>query len=413
MSSLPLPTRFRPTRAILAASLALVATTPAGAQQGTAMTPTIEQLQRQLAERDALIADLVRRVEALERGDASGRAASKAQIEGPPVPEPRPMPAPAMPVARQPPSVPPSPPPPEGPPTRQAAASRPGEVQVDEEAAERALERALVQGGAILLRPGQAEITPSVRYTRSEEDAAVLVAGGTSPVGDQEIRRDRLESALGLRVGLPLEAQFELELPYTYVDQSSVLRTGFAVAGEEDRHGSGPGDLRVGVARALLRERGWLPDLVGRLTWDTATGEKEDGGVALGYGFDEVEARLTASKRLDPLVFVADLSYERPFEDDDIRLGNRLGLSLGALLATGPETTLSLVLSQTFIDETEVGGREVRGSDLVVGSLGLGVSVVLGAGTLLDVSGSIGLTEEAADYAVRVALPIRFNLPPL
>jgi hypothetical protein len=50
---------------------------------------------------------------------------------------------------------------------------------------------------------------------------------------------------------------------------------------------------------------------------------------------------------------------------------------------------------------------------LVVGSLGLGVSVILGAGTLLDVSGSVGLTEDAADYAVRVALPIRFNLPPL
>jgi hypothetical protein len=284
-------------------------------------------------------------------------------------------------------------------------------VRVDEDAAERALERALVQGGAILLRPGQAEVTPSFRYTRSGSAAAVPTVGGAASVGNQEVRRDRLEGALGLRVGLPLEAQLELDLPYAYVDQSSVLRTGFALAGEEDRHGSGLGDLRVGVAKALLRERGWLPDLVGRLAWDTATGEGSDGGVALGYGFDEAEARLTASKRLDPLVFVADLSYERSFEDDDVRPGDRFGLSLGALLATGPETTLSLVLGQSFIGETEVDGREVRGSDLVVGSLGLGVSVILGSRALLDVSGSVGLTDDAADYAVRVALPIRFDLP--
>jgi len=46
----------------------LVAADPRPAQaQATSVTPTVEELQRKLDERDAIIADLLQRVEALER----------------------------------------------------------------------------------------------------------------------------------------------------------------------------------------------------------------------------------------------------------------------------------------------------------------------------------------------------------
>ena len=41
----------------------------------------------------------------------------------------------------------------------------------------------------------------------------------------------------------------------------------------------------------------------------------------------------------------------------------------------------------------------------------IGASSILGRGILLDVSGGIGLTSDAPDYFVQVALPIRFDLP--
>ena len=56
-----------------------------------------------------------------------------------------------------------------------AAPAAPGQFEVDEEAAERALERTLVVTGALLLPFGQADIQPSFTYIRSQ-------AGGTYPL---------------------------------------------------------------------------------------------------------------------------------------------------------------------------------------------------------------------------------------
>src|SRR5207248_581224 len=59
----------------------LVAADPRPAQaQATSVTPTVEELQRKLDERDAIIADLLRRVEALERA----AAAAPAEVTPPP-----------------------------------------------------------------------------------------------------------------------------------------------------------------------------------------------------------------------------------------------------------------------------------------------------------------------------------------
>jgi predicted double-glycine peptidase len=61
----------------------------------------------------------------------------------------------------------------------QAAPARrarpPASFVVDEEAAERALEQALVQTGALLLEPGTAELRPSLGYVRIEGDEPGLV----------------------------------------------------------------------------------------------------------------------------------------------------------------------------------------------------------------------------------------------
>jgi len=49
----------------------------------------------------------------------------------------------------------------------------------------------------------------------------------------------------------------------------------------------------------------------------------------------------------------------------------------------------------------------------VIGTLDLGASTILGRGVLVHVTASVGLTDDAPDYAVRIALPIRFGLPQL
>ena len=225
--------------------------------------------------------------------------------------------------------------------------------------------------------------------------------------GQSEARRDEFDFGLGLRVGLPLDAQFELNLPFRIVDQSL---SRFPDRSEQEDTGSGLGDVSLGLAKTLLREGRWWPDLIGRITWDTASGERRDNGVVLNGDFDEIRGSLTALKRQDPLAFVGAVSYQTAFEKDDVEPGDELGFSIGTVLAATrdlPAPGARPGLRQ----EAEIDGGRIRGSDQVMASLTLGAAAVLGRGLLVDVSADIGLTDDAPDYAVSVGLPIRFDLP--
>lgn len=235
---------------------------------------------------------------------------------------------------------------------------------------------------------------------------------GASFIASTNIRRDELTAALGLRVGLPYDAQFELSLPVRYVDQSEVATVGFSPRSEISDSGVGLGDVSIGLAKTLLREGAWWPDLVGRIRWDTDTGERRDGDLFLGgYGFNQLLFSLNAVKQQDPLAFLAGISYETAFEKDDERPGDEIDLTIGTVLAASPETSLRLVFEQAIVSEAEFAGQDVQGSDLKSGTLTIGASSILGRGVFLDAALGIGLTDEAADYSVIVSLPIRFDVP--
>jgi hypothetical protein len=403
------PLRWRKHGAVVAAFLALggrVAAEPPREQAVSDSYPTLEQLLQRLEERDVLIANLERRVRALERqlAPTAGRA--------PPVNTP---PGAAKPVS----SVPLLASSAERAPSTQAEGApaaksgvAPGQIEVDEEAAERALERALVTAGALLLPFGKAEIQPSFTYIRREQDAPIVFSegGGLFPAS-QEVRRNIFDGNLFLRFGLPFDSQLELGIPYRYIDREVVAEVDFRARAERDDHGSGFGDIRFGLAKGLLRERHWWPDLIGRVTWDTDSGATSDDGVPLGGGFNELREELIMIKRQDPLVFIGGASYGTTFEKEGINPGDTLGFLVGALLAASPRTSLRIVLNQTFVNEQEVSDRVIRGSDLVIATLNFGASSILGRGKFLDLTAGVGLTEEAADYSVGISVAIRFDVP--
>jgi len=368
-------------------------------QPASERQPTMQDLMRQLQERDILILDLRRRVEALERQTA--RTAAPVQPGRQPAASPaaaaqQKAPTPNAPAARG----------------SGAAAAAPGQFEVDEEAAERALERALVVTGALLLPVGQADIQASLAYIRSEQDAPAVFPAAQGPlVASQQVRRDTFSSALFMRFGLPFESQLEVGIPYRYVDQQVVTTVGFGARAETDSHGSGFGDVSLGLAKGLLHERRWWPDLIGRVTWDTDSGKRSDGNVALGGGFNELQGSLTMTKRQDPLVFLGSASYATTFEEDDVKPGDALGFSVGALLAASPETSLRVILNQTFVNELQIADRTISGSDQVIGNLSLGASSIIGRGKFLDITAGVGLTDAAPDYSIGASLSIRFDVP--
>lgn len=410
--TLPRRSRWPMQGAALAATFAMVGPVVAGPQAEQAasgLQPTIKELMRRLEERDALSADLQQRVVDLERqrATAADRAppanqqpmATKSVSSVPPVTS----------SAEQEPWIQAE----EAPPVASGAAPPvPGQFEVDKEAADRALERTLVVTGALLLPFGQADIESSFTYIRSQEEAPTFFfEQGRRFIGSQDVRRDTFIGDLFLRFGLPFDSQLEVGIPYRYVQQSVVTEVGFGARAETESDGSGFGDPSFGLAKGLLHERNWWPDLVGRVTWDTGLGETSDGGVALGGGFNELQGSVTMTKRQDPLVFTGGASYGTTFEKDDINPGDQLGFSVGALLAASPETSLRVVLDQAFVNELEVGGRAISGTDQVIGALNFGASSIIGRGKFLDLTAGVGLTDESPDYSVGISIAIGFDAP--
>jgi len=349
-------------------------------------TVTKEQFEKAIAERDKIIIELLRRVEKLEN-----------QITGTPD------------VTTEPQNIGSGD---ELPRSADKTTPKPGTLQVDELTAQRALERGLINDGKLLLGAGQMELVPGFAYQRFEFDMATAVQIGPDIfVGNTDTDLDTLDASLLFRHGLPWKAQFEASIPYRYVDNQSTTTVDGAIVSSDDRDGSGIGDLRLGLARTLLHEvEGW-PDMIGRITWDSSTGEKRDDGLPLGFGFDEVEASLTTVTSRDPMVFFGTFAYQYTFEENDVEPGDAYKLSLGTAVAVSPENSLTFSLNQNYYEELAINGHDIDGSDRLATSFNFGLSTILGPRTLLQLNAGIGLTEDAADYSFEISLPIRFDSP--
>jgi hypothetical protein len=392
-----------------------------------AETPTVEELLKRLEERDVVIEDLMRRVDELEHRNASPAVRSPSAVNGHakgavpvavrPIPKPSTPAAPKLTAQAE----------PQGPtaPTDQAPAASeressdrpqsqpaPGQFTIDEQAAERALERTLVATGALLVPFGQAEVQPTFNYTRQEQDVPAQVQVGTSvSFPTEKVKRNELTGTLDLRGGLPWDSQLEFSFPYNYAQQQNILQLGSSERQTKDRSGSALGELSVGLAKTVVRESGWRPDLIARVTYGSNLGQKRSNGVPLNGGINEVIGEIDLLKRQDPLAFVASGFYNKTFQDNGFKPGDEFGATLGAFLAASPETSLRFQLQQTFVDDLKLKHRVINDSNQVQSLMIIGASSVLGRGVLLDVSGGIGLTSDAPDYFVQVALPIRFDLP--
>ena len=328
--------------------------------------------------RDALTEELRRRIEVLEK-----------RLEE----KPAPLPAPALPAA----PVPAAPKP---------AASE--EAGRDDEGA-RALERTLVRTGALVLPKGAFEFEPRLQYSyRGSEGLRIVSVGGVAQIAQQDISRNQLEASIGLRAGLPWSMQAAVRVPYLWAHEDRAT----ASATRESERISGLGDIEVGLAKQFFDERRSRPALLASLNYRFTTGDHELGRISSGSGFRQLQAALTAVKREDPLVFYGTASYSRAFERErsgtDVDPGDSFGLKGGAILAASPETSLRTAFDFTRFGRTRVAGSSAAGSDATVGILELGLATLLTSRALLDVELGIGVTPDAPDFRVRLALPIRF-----
>lgn len=290
---------------------------------------------------------------------------------------------------------------------RPKAKQAPGSVVVNEEDAERALERSLTVEGALLLPSGALEIETGLAYNRREESAPGFITVGTQVfAGEIEVNANTFSANLGLRLGLPGSYQMEIGLPYRRSKLKSVTNIDFAPTAVAKQSRTSVGDVSIGFAKTLLREKLWQPDLVGRFTWDTDSSDENS--------FQEFRWSLTAIKRQDPVTFIGGLSYQHSIEDYNadnelIKPGSVTSMNFGSLIALSPETSMRFIISTSYQNETRKSGIKVDGSDRTIASLMIGGSTLLAPGTLLNFSVGIGLTDDADDFSIALSLPIRLD----
>jgi hypothetical protein len=355
--------------------------------QGEHEAVTAAHLREELAKRDAIIIELLNRIEALEveRGvSPSGSDLSRVEaraVDNNVVDTP------------------------EGTPPR--------DFDVEELRAERALERGLVERGARLLAPGQIELVPRVRLSHDEGmfPVALMDDGGTR-IGEIERTFDLYERRADVRLGLPLGLQLEVGVPYLSIDQQMKTGINGAVQSAVDQSGSGEGDATLGLAKAFGADGSQGPTVIGRLVWLTGSGDERDGAVLLGGGHSGLNAQATAYWRRDPVVFLMSGGYTYFEEKDSLQRGDSFSLSLGLGLAISPEAALLFSLDQARTSKFSRAGVALPGTERLSSSLGLSAQTLLGRKFSLGVDADVGLTDDAADYRFGVSFSSRFSARP-
>ena len=346
----------------------------------------IQELNRKLQERDKVILELLERVETLEQ-----RVGVKHTLPEPSEPSPGAIEGTES-KDKTPPEFP------------------PGVVTVEEGAAERALSRSLTLEGALLLPPGILEVEPSVSYARKEDSTPRLFTSDSQLfAGETDLNADSLTADVAMRLGLPWDSQLEIGLPYRWVEVEAVNKIELVSTESTSQSGAAFGDMRVGLAKTLLREGLWRPNLVGRITWDTNSGKLSENGLSLGGGFNEFRGSLTAIKTQDPMVFVGGLSYEHSIEEEQFKPGPIISANLGSFIALSPETSIRFLISGAYQDESKLSGSKIIGSDRTIVSFVVGGSTLLSPRTLLNLSVGFGLTDDADDFTIILSLPFRLN----
>jgi hypothetical protein len=249
---------------------------------------------------------------------------------------------------------------------------------------DRALERTLVREGALVLPPWSYELTPQFSYAHWDtlQDPAV---------------RNSYSAALTFRMGLPWTSQISATLPYEY----NQFRDGSS--------SSGLADAGFLFSKALLVESDWTPNLVGSVGWTSPTSlaGKTFSPIPYVSGF---QAGVTASKRFDPLVVFGGVSYFSSISHEIAGTqsdpGGVFGARFGGSLALSPATSLTAGFNFGYL--TQSPDFIVPGSDRILSSVDVGFSTILWKRTLLNVTGQFGLTGHVPDFRLIASIPVRF-----
>lgn len=313
----------------------------------------------------------------------------------------------------------------------------PGEITSKEEV-RITIAPAVPERGGLLLRQGQTELVPQLRYVIESErqfaisGLAVLPALVIGTIDVEKTEVDILETSLTARYGILNDLQFEFRAPWRYTN----FRTSETVGSEEvSIDDAGVGDLEGGLSYQLFREKAGRPAMVASVRVRSDTGKDpyglDENELPSGTGFWGIQGIINAVKVRDPVVLFGNIGYTWNIEDEvnyssinptvnqvTIDPGDTIAWGLGFAYALSPEFSLNVQYLHQIsftskitesIEPTVVPTGDISGSRTNSAELRFGTVWAYSRGCFIDFSISVGVTDDSPDFTAQLGIPIRFN----
>jgi hypothetical protein len=292
--------------------------------------------------------------------------------------------------------------------------------------------------GGVLTPKHHLIVEPSLEYDYASNNRVFLDAFTFVPaiaiglIDLREIDRHTFMAAITGRYGVTDRLEVSARVPYLYredTQRSRAVSIGAGVDETFNADGSGLGDIEFTARYQFNSGAGGWPIFVGNLATTIPTGKSPyDVDYVLaqgvpgatfptelptGSGYVSVQPSVTVLYPTDPAVFYANLNYGYALETDEdfgtVDPGDSIGVSFGLGFSINERSSFSIGYSHKHVFDTEVDGNSIPGSNLDIGELLLGYSFRLSRDTSLNLSVSIGASEDAQDAKLTVRLPISFT----
>jgi len=292
---------------------------------------------------------------------------------------------------------------------------------------EKPAEQILIEKGGVLLPRGKLVIEPSLQYSHYSRHR-ISISGFTifeaiiiGELAVHDLKRDIVQGALTARYGITSRLEAELKVPYLYRSDRDVRAPETTDVLERTLNDHGLGDIEGAIYYHLIREEGYIPDIVLNFRTKSTTGsdpyhlhkdaQNRFTELPTGNGHWGFSGGFTAVKVSDPAVFFASLNYfwnvkrDVGHEFGKIDPGDSIEASIGVAYALSEKFSLSTQYQQRLTSRTKQNGKKVPGSFMNAGTLFVGGGYAVSKKTFVNLSVGVGLTVDAPDVQVTLSVP--------
>lgn len=258
----------------------------------------------------------------------------------------------------------------------------------------------------VLFKPGELLLEFNLAY--AEDVPAVGFAPGLAgEFGTLRFNTRSADASLLARYGVAEDLEFDLSVPYGYVEQGRH----FIVGPNQARQDTLSRDWGIGDISGALRYMAWheddyLPNITLSLNAKSRTGDASTG---LGTGFWNVGGGITLLKTIDPVVFFGSLGYTGTLERGRLDPGDQIPYSFGTGFSLNDRISFLGSVVGAAIQRNRIDGHEIPGSGLHVASAQFSSTIQLSKRLFVEPFVSFGLTADAPDFVVGLNVPYRLE----